>query len=266
MNTISSSNEQFESAKNEYQEALQKSGYTNILKYDEKEKQKKKKKQRHKKAIWFNPPWSAEVKTNIGHEFLLILDKHFPPKHRLRKYFNRQTVKVSYSTTENMQQEIINHNKKILSQKASDQTKENKCNCIKPNECPLKGKCKEECLVYKAELEDQENPVNYIGMTEGDFKTRFNNHKSSFKNEHKKDETTLSKTIWNMNKNPKPKIKWSILKKTKPYKPGSKLCNVCNWEIFFLLQAQKDKHNLNSRTEVTGMCRHVNKFKLNKYR
>ena len=33
LNTISSSNEQFESAKNEYQEALQKSGYTNILKY-----------------------------------------------------------------------------------------------------------------------------------------------------------------------------------------------------------------------------------------
>ena len=266
LNTISSSQEQFENAKNEYQEALQKSGYTHKLKYDEKEKQTKKKKQRHKKVIWFNPPWSAEVKTNIGREFLLILDKHFPPKHRLRKYFNRHTVKVSYSTTENMQQEIINHNKKIISQKENDQTENDKCNCREPCDCPLNGKCKEECLVYKAELEDEETPVNYIGMTEGDFKARYNNHKSSFKNENKKDETTLSQTIWKLNKNPKPKIKWSILKKTKPYKPGSRLCNVCNWEIFFLLKAQKDKNNLNSRTELTGMCRHVNKHKLDKIR
>ena len=146
------------------------------------------------------------------------------------------------------------------------QKHENKCNCTKIDECPLEGKCKEECIVYKAELQDENNPINYIGMTEGDFKSRYNNHTCSFRNENKKEETTLSKAIWNLQKNPKPKIKWSILRKTKPYKPGNKMCNVCNWEIFYLLKSQKDKNNLNSRSEITGMCRHINKHKLSKLR
>ena len=101
-------------------------------------------------------------------------------------------------------------------------------------------------------------------MTEGDFKSRYYNHRSSFRNENKKDETRLSCAIWNLNKNPNPKIKWSILKKAKPYKPGGKMCNICNWEIFFLIKANSDKHNINSRTEITGTCRHINKHKLNK--
>ena len=49
-------------------------------------------------------------------------------------------MKVSYSTTENMQQEIINHNKKILNQNDKQQKHENKCNCTKKDECPLEGK------------------------------------------------------------------------------------------------------------------------------
>ena len=56
--------------------------------------------QRH--VIWFNPPYSKNVKTNIARDFLRLLDKHFPPSHTLNNIFNRHTVRISYSCTDNM--------------------------------------------------------------------------------------------------------------------------------------------------------------------
>ena len=41
-------------------------------------------KRRHK-IIWFNPPYSMNVKTNISKFFLNILYKHFPPTHLFHK-------------------------------------------------------------------------------------------------------------------------------------------------------------------------------------
>ena len=38
------------------------------------------KKQRKRKIIWFNPPYSVNVKTNIGKIFLSLLKKHFEKK------------------------------------------------------------------------------------------------------------------------------------------------------------------------------------------
>ena len=53
----------------------------------------------------------------------------------------------------------------------------------------------------------------YYGSTE-DFKTRYANHKSSFKNEGKKNSTELSKLIWKL-KNMKKTygLKWEIAAK-----------------------------------------------------
>ena len=53
-------------------------------------------KQRKRKIIWHNPPYSANIKTNIGKTFLnLIKNKHFPKTNKLQKIFNRNTVKIS---------------------------------------------------------------------------------------------------------------------------------------------------------------------------
>jgi hypothetical protein len=46
--------------------------------------------------IWFYPPFSKSVNTNIGREFLSLIDKHFPLQHKLHKIFNRDTLKISY--------------------------------------------------------------------------------------------------------------------------------------------------------------------------
>ena len=36
---------------------------------------------------YFNPPFSENVKTNIGKEFLKLVSKHFPPDHKLHPLF-----------------------------------------------------------------------------------------------------------------------------------------------------------------------------------
>ena len=86
-----------------YEKALSEAGYDNKLKYNPNKKTKQKNRKRN--IIWFNPPYSKNVVTKVGHYFLKLLEKHFPRHHKLHKIFNRNTVKVSYSCTKNK----INH-------------------------------------------------------------------------------------------------------------------------------------------------------------
>ena len=46
--------------------------------------------------------FSVHVKNNIGKTFLILLEKHFPSSHCLRKICNKNTVKISYSCMPNM--------------------------------------------------------------------------------------------------------------------------------------------------------------------
>ena len=75
-----------------------------------------KKKCRKKSVTWFNPPYSKNVKSNIGRDFLKLLDTAFPPTNPLHKLFTRHTVKLSYSCMPNMAQAVARHNSKILNE------------------------------------------------------------------------------------------------------------------------------------------------------
>ena len=86
--------EVFNSVKQEYEMALKKSGYNSNLKYINQNKQRSTNK-RSRNIIWFNPPFSQTVKTNVAKKFFHLLDKHFPKAHLLHKVFNRNTVKIS---------------------------------------------------------------------------------------------------------------------------------------------------------------------------
>ena len=66
------------------------------------------------KIIWFNPPYSKSVKTNIGKIFLNLIKKHFPPHHKFHKLFDKNTVKISYSCTQNIKTITNPYNTKIL--------------------------------------------------------------------------------------------------------------------------------------------------------
>ena len=72
INKNSSNKSLFDQAKNDYNNALKKSGYNHEIKYTESdtENQKKRKNNRKRKCISFNPTFCKSVKTNIGRQFI----------------------------------------------------------------------------------------------------------------------------------------------------------------------------------------------------
>ena len=82
-----------------YKNAVKQSDYKDNLIFNETQP---KKKSRKRKIIWFNPPCNNSVVNNIGKEFLKLINKHFPPQHKLYKILNRSSVKISYSCMPNM--------------------------------------------------------------------------------------------------------------------------------------------------------------------
>ena len=80
-------------------------------------------------------------------------------------------------------------------------------------------------IVYKAEVETNDGikelsrKVNF-GISETEFKFKYNNHTMSFRNQTHENDSELSKFIWNLkDQNEEFDIKGSI--------SGSKLCNLC---------------------------------------
>ena len=52
-------------------------------------------KSRKRKIIRFNPPFNNYVVNNIEKEFLKLINKHFPPQHKLHKILNKNRIKIS---------------------------------------------------------------------------------------------------------------------------------------------------------------------------
>ena len=71
-----------------FQEAIQKAGYTFKLEFDKNANMYNKKRRSRIKndILWFNPPISKSVKTNLGVEFLKLINKHFPKCNPLTKF------------------------------------------------------------------------------------------------------------------------------------------------------------------------------------
>ena len=97
-----------------FQEALVRSGYDYKLEYKTATPKQKRSNKRKKDILWFNPPYNLNVMTNVGKEFFKLVDQCFPPGHPLRKIANRQVIKISYSTTPNMNKIIASANSNIL--------------------------------------------------------------------------------------------------------------------------------------------------------
>ena len=227
---ISSDKQSFEAACPSYQEALSKSGYEFKLHYNPEPTKPKRTQSRNVK--WFNPPYSANVATNIGHNFLKAIDECFPSSHPLHKILNRNTLKLSYSCMPNMHNLISAHNKLIPgkhTQPETNNTKGKECNCRQKDSCPLSGKCLTKSVVYQAIVKRQDTGEEkcYVGHTEGKFKTRYNNHTKSFRNAKHRYTTALSKYIWQLKElNVDYSLKWNIIKKCKSYSNLTKRCNL----------------------------------------
>ena len=262
--SISASKEVFENAIQTYSDELVKCGYDHKLTYTNQNKHKKKRR-RQRKISWFNPPFSKNVSTNIGAKFLKIIDEKIPED--VRKYFNRNTVKVLYRCMPNMKNYIDRHNTKLMKSmnNNNNNTSSERCNCIasKKQDCPLPGRCAAENVVYRATVERQDDKTSetYTGQSTS-FKARYSKHKSSFKYPAQRNSTKLSSHIWKLKDLNVPyTITWDIATRAPSFNPTTKICRLCLTEIYHIMFL-KEGATLNKRNELFGYCRHRSKHLL----
>ena len=117
LNSISCCEKEFIDAKGEYLKALTDAGYTHELTYDTGHNKHTRTRKRRRRIIWFNPPYSKNLATNIGKDFFNLLRVHFPKQHPFHHLFNKNTVKLSYPCTINMDGIIKLHSKPPLANK-----------------------------------------------------------------------------------------------------------------------------------------------------
>ena len=195
LSTLSSSKQIFDESKKHYQEALNRCGYTHTLNYTPVDTSRRQKRSRN--IIWFNPPFSRTVSTNIGKSFLNLIDKHFPRSHKFRKLFNRNNIKVSYGCMGNFGSIINSHNQKVLTTNSKLQL--GKCNCRVKSSCPLNGHCLTENVLYQATITStlpNYNSKIYKGISYLPFKLRYRNHIKAFNNQRYRNDCELSKEVW----------------------------------------------------------------------
>ena len=153
---------------------------------------------------------------------------------------------------------ISAHNKSSLVN--NSQSQEKSCNCRDKQSCPWNGDCQIQNVVYQATVESPMGKETYIGLTANQFKTRFWNHTSPFRNENKRNATELSKHIWSL-KDTKTNfaVTWEIMARTKPYSNTTKRCNLCITEKFFII-CKPGAGTLKKRNKLASACWHTGKY------
>ena len=136
LSDISIEKEHFDKTAPIYNEVLKSSGSNEALKFSPTIPTRR---HRGRNIIWFNPPFSSNVKTNVGKLFLTLLEKHF----------DKKPVKLSYSCMPNMKSVIQNHNANLLL-KHTSLVAARSCSCRQKPERLLNNKCLSESLVYIA--------------------------------------------------------------------------------------------------------------------
>ena len=280
LRSLSSSKEIFDEAAKYYQEALEKCGYTYKLKYEEETPGRinggeepsvrndtdlgtqHPRRNRSRNIMYFNPPFSISVSTNVAKYFLTLISKHFTENHKFRKLFNRNNLKVSYSCMPNVKSFVNGHNKKILTQESRNDAR--KCNCPAGEICPMNGNCLSENTLYSGKISsDLPNyaPRKYLGLSEPEWKKRFYNHTHSFNNrEYAKCE--IAKEIWRIkDQGGSYNVEWDIVGHAPGYNPIGKKCRLCTAEKL-LIAEDPDPNLLNKRDELVSKCRHRRKYAL----
>ena len=265
---ISSSKKLFLQEAPYYQTAIKKAGHKDKLEYcpmNTVEEQAKPTRNRCRKAIWFNPPWSNNVRTNIGEKFIQLVKKHFPKSSPMHHIFNTKNLKVSYKTTTNMASTIKGHNSRTI------------CGDIQPEDtrgynchggvttCPLNGKCMEKSLIYRAEVTSAEGRRHYYRQTARTFKERYYGHHHDLQHAGKSESTSLSTYVWKLReKEVEPTVSWHKVCSAKPYKLGGKMCSLCLAEKTEIARDTSGEM-LNKRSELMHKCLHKQKFKLDNF-
>ena len=240
-----------------YEEALRNSGFNEKLSYSPEETQRPRR--RRRTTIWYNPPYSANVKTNIGKEFLSLLRIHFHRQHAFYNIFNKYTVKISYSCSKNISSIISGQNKKIT-EKPSPVERE--CNCRNREQCPLENKCLTKNIVYEAKITSHpdETVKDYRGLCSTTFKDRLYVHNQHCNHREHMNKCELAKYVWQLKDSDKTyDISWKILKKVNGRLIGGS-CRLCTTEKLLIIEHPDRDKLLN--THCIQKCIHGNKYML----
>jgi hypothetical protein len=200
-------------------------------------------------VTWFNPPYSCNVKSNVGKDFLHLIDTAFPSNNPLHKLFNRQTVKISYRCMPSMAQAIAGHNTKVLKE---DQpvAQQSGCNCDNgPASCPVQGKCKSKGVVYEAQITETVSgkAETYTGLTCRTFKRRYNEHNNDMQNPGNRIKSKRSSHVWALkDSGTDHEVRWRILDRATTYNLITKKCRLCLKEKYFIMY-KRENSTLNKR-------------------
>ena len=257
----SSNKDIFDAAVLPFQEALAKSGFSDKLEYDPPTNSNTKKKNRRspRQKTWFNPPFSLNVSTNVGREFLQLIDTAFPTDNPLHKLFTRNTLKIGYRCMPNMAKKVKGHNAKILKDEPAQLNQQPQCKCRGGiQNCPAQGMCETQCVVYRATVTDTTvgTRETYTGVTGQSFKKRWSGHKTDSRYEKYRHSTTLSGHLWELKDQGRNfKIDWAIIEKGRDFNPITGKCDICLKEKFHIIY-NRPGSSLNKREEIFNTCRH----------
>ena len=166
---------------------------------------------------------------------------------------------------------VSGHNIATLANfRKSDQRTPRTCNCENPERCPLNGECLTEASVYLGTISIPNGEQRkYIGISEPPFKGRWSDHMTSCNDKKYRTKTKLSQEFWTIKDSGHQvdryqDVKFEILKKSVPYKAGSKKCNLCLSEK--LLVMKNERSVINKRDEFVSKCRHTLKFMLSNFK
>ena len=98
--------------------------------------------------------------TNVG-KFLGKVKETFKKDHSLKKIFNKNTLKLSYSCKPNLGSNINTHNTESVI-KEKPRTLEKTCNCGSAK--PANGKCLTNNVIYQATIQSDGRSKTYIGL------------------------------------------------------------------------------------------------------
>jgi hypothetical protein len=204
------------------------------------------------------------LKTNIGRDFLKLLDIAFPPSNPLRKIFNRQTVKISYKCMPNMAQAVSRYNVKVLKESQQHQQHQPQqpqpgCNCSKGHgTCPVQGRCLPPNVVYKATVTEtvSGSSETYTGLTGNTFKNRWNKHNSDMRLQAGRGKTKLSTHTWDLkDANTDYEIEWDFIEQASSFNPITRKCRLYLVEKYHIMYNGQSS-TLNKRQEIFNTCRH----------
>ena len=123
LSDLSCDENEFRKAKGVYEAALKNSGHDSNLEYVHQASRRP----RNRKSLWFNPPFSKSVATEIGRLFLQLVRKHFTPLHHFYRIFNIHTIKLSYSCMPKMENIIKQSNARAMEEPVVN--RDGQCNC-----------------------------------------------------------------------------------------------------------------------------------------